>query len=296
VKYSEAVTDSDCAIAQALAVLGDWWTLLILREVTGGRIRFNQLADELGVSRKVLTQRLHDLVVNGVLERRQYSERPARFEYQLTDNGRGLLPVLIALQDWGARFVLGDGTLSATSAESSTEARRIRSLVGRRIPEMTLVAAQGRALDPVASSEWTVLYCFAAARGPGGGTYPPGWDTIPGATGCTLESKTFRDQLPEFHQRGVAIHGASTQRPDELADFATSQRLGFPLLSDQYLQLSSALRLPTFRADGVDRMKRLTLIVDDRRIIRSVIYPIADPAASVSEALHRLDELRQLAA
>ena len=49
-KYSEAITDSDCAIAQALAVLGDWWTLLILREVAGGRMKFNQLADELGLS------------------------------------------------------------------------------------------------------------------------------------------------------------------------------------------------------------------------------------------------------
>jgi len=166
VKYSEAVTDGDCAIAQALAVLGDWWTLLILREVAGGRIKFNQLADELGVSRKVLTQRLNDLVANGVLERRQYSERPARFEYQLTDNGRGLLPVLIALQDWGARFVLGDGTLSATSAESSTEARRILSLVGRRIPEMTLVAAQGSALDPVASPEWDSFVLLCRRQGP----------------------------------------------------------------------------------------------------------------------------------
>jgi DNA-binding HxlR family transcriptional regulator len=166
VKYSEAVTDGDCAIAQALAVLGAWWTLLILREVAGGRIKFNQLADELGVSRKVLTQRLNDLVANGVLERRQYSERPARFEYQLTDNGRGLLPVLIALQDWGARFVLGDGTLSATSAESSTEARRILSLVGRGIREMTLVAAQGSALDPVASPEWDSFVLLCRRPGP----------------------------------------------------------------------------------------------------------------------------------
>jgi DNA-binding HxlR family transcriptional regulator/peroxiredoxin len=296
VRYPVAVAESDCAIAQALSVLGDWWTLLILREISTGHTRFNQLAAELGMSRKVLAQRLTELVDHGVLKRQQYVDRPARYEYRLTGKGRGLLPVFIALQDWGARFVLSDGTLSGTSTQSSPEANRVHSLIGRRIPELRLSDDQGYSVDPVAFGRWTVLSCFPAARGPNGGTYPPNWIKVPGAIGCTLESRTFRDQLPEFSRRGIAVHGVSTQRPDELADFAASERLGFSLLSDQHLELTSALRLPTFRADGVDRIKRLSLLVDESRTIRSVLYPIVDPAASVSEVLERFDSLQEASA
>jgi DNA-binding HxlR family transcriptional regulator/peroxiredoxin len=292
VKYRDLVAeDGDCAIAQALGVLGDWWTLLILRDVAGGHTRFTELAEGLGTSRKVLTQRLHNLVRNGVLQQVRYSDHPARFEYHLTEKGQGLLPVLVALQDWGSRFVLGDGTMTGTSSQTSAEAHRVASLVGHRIPEITLTTAGGEARDPLDARGWTVLYCFPGARGPNGGKHPPGWDTIPGAVGCTLESRTFRDQLGEFHRRRAGVHGVSTQRPDELADFAQAERLGFPLLSDQHLQLTSALRLPTFRADGVDRIKRLTLLVDADRTVRKVLYPIADPAGSVADALRQLAAL-----
>ena len=208
-----------------------------------------------------------------------------------------LVPLIgLALQDWGARFLLSDGTLTGTSTQSSAEANRVHSLVGRRIPKLRLSDDQGFALDPVEFGRWTVLYCFPAARGPNGGRYPPTWNEVPGAIGCTLESRTFRDQLPEFSQRGIGVHGVSTQRPDELADFAAAERLGFSLLSDQHLELTSALRLPTFRADGVDRIKRLSLLVDESRTIRSVLYPIVDPAASVSELLERFDSLQEPAA
>jgi peroxiredoxin len=81
----------------------------------------------------------------------------------------------------------------------------------------------------------------------------------------------------------------STQRPDELAAFARSQDIGFPLLSDADLDLVTALRLPTFRAAGVDRLKRLTLLLDRERIVRGVLYPIADPAGSVGDAVALLD-------
>jgi hypothetical protein len=90
-------------------------------------------------------------------------------------------------------------------------------------------------------------------------------------------------------QRRRCIDGVSTQRPDELAAFARSQDIGFPLLSDADLDLVTALRLPTFRAVGVDRLKRLTLLLDRERIVRGVLYPIADPAGSVDDALALLD-------
>jgi DNA-binding HxlR family transcriptional regulator/peroxiredoxin len=295
VRYSEAVTDSDCAIAQSLDVLGDWWTLLILRDVAEGVTKFNELASELGISRKVLTQRLHELVGHGVLKRHPYTDRPPRFEYRLTDKGYGLLPVLIALQDWGSRFVLGDGTLTGTSTPTSVETRRVQKLLGRAIPQANLMGPLNRPVDPVAISPWTVLYFFASARGPAGGAYPPDWQAVPGAAGCTVESTTFRDWLPDFVRRSASVRGISTQRVDELDDFAAHQGIGFPLLSDESLHLTAALRLPTFRAGGVDRFKRLTLLVDANREVRSVFYPITDPVASVHEVLHRLDELQQAA-
>jgi DNA-binding HxlR family transcriptional regulator/peroxiredoxin len=288
-RYSD-IRDADCAIAQALGVVGDWWTLLVIRDLAGGINRFSALASELGVSRKVLAERLAALVDNGVVERRPYSEHPPRDEYHLTDRGKALLPVLIALQDWGDRFVFGDGSISATAAPTSPEAARVHALVGTRVPGMRLAGSRGRPAEPVARSRWTVLYCFPGAYAPGTMAYPPGWGNVPGASGCTVESCTFRDRLNDFAERGASIHGVSTQRPDQLRAFAAHAEIPFRLLSDQDHALATALRLPTFRAAGTDRLKRLTLLIDREREIRGVLYPIQDPAASVSDALALIDE------
>src|SRR5271154_4420536 len=94
-------TESDCAIAHALGVVGDWWTLLVLRDLAGGVTRFGDLATAVGLSRKVLAERLSALVEHGVVSRTRYCEHPPRYDYRLTDKGLGLLPVLIALQTWG---------------------------------------------------------------------------------------------------------------------------------------------------------------------------------------------------
>jgi DNA-binding HxlR family transcriptional regulator/peroxiredoxin len=290
VKHSE-LADADCAIAQALAVVGDWWTLLVVRDVAGGIHRFDELQAELRVSRKTLTERLATLVEHGVLEKRQYVERPPRYEYHLTEIGRGLLPVLIALQDWGGRHLMGDGALTATASPGSAEARRVHDLIGHRIPALRIQNDRGRDTDPVASTRWTVLYCFAGAYARSHHGYPPGWGDIPGAAGCTLESVTYRDRLAELTDAGATVHGVSTQRPDQLRAFGRDQKITFPLLSDAELQLAASLRLPTFRASGVDRLKRATLIVDADRTIRSVIYPVADPAGSVDDALVLLRHL-----
>src|SRR5882672_10404580 len=90
-----------CSIARALEVVGDRWTLLIIRDVILGQTRFDQLSDSLGVASNVLTDRLNRLVVEGVLERVPYQERPERFEYRLTKKGRELGLVLLALLQWG---------------------------------------------------------------------------------------------------------------------------------------------------------------------------------------------------
>lgn len=284
----ERVSSSDCSIARALDVVGDSWTLLVIRDIARGMNRFSDLVVGLGVSRKVLAERLELLVERGVLERRQYLERPPRFEYHLKESGRGLLPVLVALQSWGSRYGMRDGTLTNTPEPISAEARRVHGLVGSLIPQMHLTAADGACVDPVADAKWTVLYCF-----PGSPSVEPalepGWDEVPGGPGCTLEARTFRDRLPEFESAGAAVVGVCTQSSAQLGIFAKNERLPFPLLSDRELLLCSALRLPTFRAAGVDRFKRLTLVVDMTRTVRGVLYPVPDPAGSVVEALRLID-------
>src|SRR5262245_22042090 len=94
-----------CSIARALEVVGDRWTLLVIRDVVLGNYRFDQLVDSLGVASNVLTDRLTRLVAEGILERVRYSERPARFEYHLTRKGRELGLCLLALMQWGDRYV-----------------------------------------------------------------------------------------------------------------------------------------------------------------------------------------------
>jgi DNA-binding HxlR family transcriptional regulator/peroxiredoxin len=272
-------------------VVGEWWTLLILRDITGGINRFDELQAELAISRKVLSERLAALVSDEVLEKRLYQEHPPRYEYHLTSAGEALIPVLIALQDWGSRYVLGDGTVTATSGPRSKEAQRVQSLVGVRVPPLALVSAEGRRRDPLGGAEWTVVFCYPGAYA-ASSSYPQGWSEIPGATGCTLEATTFRNSIGAFTALGAEVVGVSTQRPEDQAAFADRARLPYALLSDQELRLAAALRLPTFRAGGRDHLKRLTLIVDREREIRHVLYPIADPVASVDRALSLLVDTR----
>jgi len=91
----------NCSIARTLEIVGERWTLLIIRDVFLGLRRFDQLQESLGVARNVLTDRLYRLVEEGILERVQYSERPLRFEYRLTKKGRELNVALTALRQWG---------------------------------------------------------------------------------------------------------------------------------------------------------------------------------------------------
>lgn len=99
----------DCSIARTLEVVGERWTLLVLRECFLGTARFDDFQRRLGVARNVLQTRLERLLEEGVLERRPYQERPLRHEYVLTREGRELLPVLLALLEWGDRHRAPDG-------------------------------------------------------------------------------------------------------------------------------------------------------------------------------------------
>ena len=95
--------NQECSIAGALEVVGERWSLLIIREVFLGVRRFDEMQADLGIARNVLDTRLKRLVEAGVLERHRYQERPARCEYRLTDKGLDLWPTMVALMQWGDR-------------------------------------------------------------------------------------------------------------------------------------------------------------------------------------------------
>jgi DNA-binding HxlR family transcriptional regulator len=94
----------NCSIARTLEIVGERWTILILRDAFLGVRRFDDFHRSLGISRGVLTARLQWLCEEGILERRRYQERPERFEYRLTEKGRDLWPLLVAAVNWGDRY------------------------------------------------------------------------------------------------------------------------------------------------------------------------------------------------
>ena len=99
----------NCSIGQSLEVVGEWWSLLIIRDAFFGVTRFDEFQERLGIARNVLNQRLSHLVDEGVFERVAYNEHPPRFDYVLTDQGRDLWPVVVALRQWGDRWRAPDG-------------------------------------------------------------------------------------------------------------------------------------------------------------------------------------------
>ena len=95
-----------CGVAKTLEIVGERWTLLIVRDAFFGLRRFEEFQSSLGIARNVLTDRLNRLVDEGIFDRVRYSERPERFEYRLTPKGRDLTIALNALREWGERHVL----------------------------------------------------------------------------------------------------------------------------------------------------------------------------------------------
>lgn len=97
-----------CSIARALDIVGEKWALLAVREVFLGNRRFDEMIRRTGAPRDTLAARLRTLVASGILERRQYSEQPARYEYRLTEAGRDLYPVIVTLMRWGDKHLAGE--------------------------------------------------------------------------------------------------------------------------------------------------------------------------------------------
>jgi DNA-binding HxlR family transcriptional regulator len=108
-----------CPVARSLERVGEWWSILILRDAFAGMTRFDEFQKSLNIAPNILTRRLTALVDAGMLARRLYCERPPRFEYVLTERGRDFRPVLISLQSWGNRHFAPEG-LSVMLVDSRT--------------------------------------------------------------------------------------------------------------------------------------------------------------------------------
>jgi len=105
----EELGDQNCSVARSLAVFGDRWTMVIIRNCFQGVRRFDDFLEGLTLSRTILTDRLNKLVEHGVLEKVPYQERPVRYDYRLTEKGKDLHPLIMALVEWGDKYYALDG-------------------------------------------------------------------------------------------------------------------------------------------------------------------------------------------
>jgi DNA-binding HxlR family transcriptional regulator len=127
----KSLAHKQCPIARSLDRVGDWWSILIIRDALHGLTRFDQFQESLGIAPNMLTRRLDQLVSAGLLERRLYNERPPRHEYVLTGCGRDFRPVVWSLLAWGNRHFAPEG-LSVVVLDSKTGAHADPVLVDRK--------------------------------------------------------------------------------------------------------------------------------------------------------------------
>jgi len=157
-------------------------------------------------------------------------------------------------------------------------------LTGLRLPALQLPATTGGTVDLTAlPAGHSVIFVYPMTGRPGT-ALPDGWDAIPGARGCTPQNCAIRDEYRAFVDLGVAVYALSTQPTAYQAEMAERLHLPYPVLSDADYGLSDALSLPTFMANGMRLIRRLTLIVRDG-IIEHVFYPVFPPDRSTEPVL-----------
>jgi peroxiredoxin len=158
-------------------------------------------------------------------------------------------------------------------------------LQGMRVPVITLDSTLGP-LD-LSAMRHLVLFLFPRIGRPDEPN-PPGWDDIPGARGCTQETCAYRDQNRSFMELGYAIAGVSAQQLSALAEAAQRLHVPYPLASDPTRRLGRALRLPTLSVAGETLYRRLTLVIDDGKIVKT-FYPIFPPQDNAPDVLRWLN-------
>ena len=157
-------------------------------------------------------------------------------------------------------------------------------LDGKNLPSLTLPATDGRLVDLSKLAGITIVFVYPKA-GRAGTPVPEGWATIPGASGCTSQTCAFRDQFAQLKMLGVEnVFGLSTLATVDQHETVAKLHLPFPLLSDPHFQLADALRLPAFTGPGVRLLRRLTMIIEDGRIVH-VLYPVAEPERNPQDVI-----------
>jgi DNA-binding HxlR family transcriptional regulator len=151
--------DMQCPIARSLERVGEWWSILILRDAFLGLRRFDEFEESLGIAPNMLTRRLKGLVQAGLLERRRYQERPARFEYLLTARGRDFRPVLWTLLNWGNRHFAPEGA-SVQLIDSATGEVAEPVLVDRRTGKALATPQYRAAPGPAANARTRARYRY----------------------------------------------------------------------------------------------------------------------------------------
>ena len=143
----------NCSVAKSLELIGERWTMLVVREVFLGNRRFDEMAARLGIARNVLTNRLTRLVDEGVLEKVRYQERPERFEYRLTEKGIDLWPVMVSLVQYGDRYYAPEGPpliLQHKDCGGTVDSHRICNRCGERLSARAVTARPGPGARPAA--------------------------------------------------------------------------------------------------------------------------------------------------
>ena len=164
-------------------------------------------------------------------------------------------------------------------------------LPGARLPTLLLASSDGQTVDlSELGPGRTIIYLYPLTGRPGV-DLPQGWDSIPGARGCSTEACDFRDHHAELRASGAAqVFGMSSQSPDYQAEVVARLRLPFVMLSDPGFALADALDLPTFAAPGHERLyARLTLVIRDSGV-EHVFYPIFPPNTHAQLVLRWLRE------
>jgi len=159
-----------------------------------------------------------------------------------------------------------------------------RHLAGMAVPDLALPATAGAPVNLSTLKGRTVVYIYPRTGVPGIDP-PDGCDQIPGARGCTPQSCSFRDHFSELTRLGVAqLYGLSTQDPAYQREAATRLHLPFPILSDETLALTKALKLPTFTTAGMTLLKRMALVIDDGKITKA-FYPVFPPDKNAADVI-----------
>ncbi|MBE4975897.1 DUF4111 domain-containing protein [Serratia ureilytica] len=248
----KSLEDAPCPVARTLDVIGDWWSLLIVRDAFDGVTRFSEFQKGLGMAKNILATRLRALVSHGVLEIVPAADGSAYLEYVLTEKGRALFPVIVGLRQWGEDHLFAEGEAHSTLVESDS---------GRPVPRLTPIGSAGQTLTPLNTRVVKV-----------GERFEPSFNSPQFAektspceiaaqidAACNVLTEQLGETLLGIHLYGSAVDGGLKPNSDIDLLVAVSK----PLMSTTRAALMKALLTVSAPpgADGIYRPLEVTVLV-----------------------------------